>query len=66
MLPNFIIRCDGYDCADKTECARFLELNNRGPNTPVMHSPTGICKLYIAQSARQSVVSVLPAITTTT
>ena len=63
-LPYDIARCDGFDCANKTECARFLELHNRGPNTSVMHSPLGLCKFYIAQRARQSVVSVLPAITT--
>ena len=56
MLPKNYTPCDGYDCANKTECARFLELNNRGPRTRVMRAPLGLCPFYVAPLALKSVI----------
>lgn len=33
-LPHDHCRCEGQDCDRKTECMRFVALDDMGPDTP--------------------------------
>lgn len=36
-LPFDYCRCHGWECDRKETCARYTNLGNLGPRTPVMH-----------------------------
>lgn len=48
-LPHSTARCQGTDCAIKTECARFIHRADLGPRTPWLtpQQQTGYCAMFL-------------------